>query len=251
MFIVSPTSRGAAPHDRLTVSGGRGSVVVLIDANSAPDVQRGEVATVKMEAGATLSLTRGSWEVALYVIAGRTQVSRTALGPDDAVFVPAGIGIKVQSLSAAKLLVVSHPAADAGVAEPCFLLHGEVPTRTIHDTRLGFLHMSARWLVTGPAAGSVRIAVGQSGFEPYGGAHVLHRHHDASEFLFVLEGQGAHLSDDGEHPMQQGDAASIPAGEWHGFACRGDRTTRAVFGYFGVNSPASAGYELRQIAAET
>lgn len=250
MLIVSPASRAAAPHDRLRVTGGSGSVVVLIDADSAPNARLGEVATVALAAGATLSVVGASWEVALYMISGRAKANQIDLGPDDVVFAPAGTGIEICSDAATQWLVVSNPAAAAAAGAPRIRLKADTPTLAIHDTMRGFLNMSARWPVTGPHAGSTRIAMGQSGFAPNGGAHALHRHHHAAEFLFVLEGQGAHLTEDGEHAMQPGDVAAIPAGEWHGFACRGAGIARAVFGYFGVNSSVDAGYETRETASD-
>jgi quercetin dioxygenase-like cupin family protein len=114
-----------------------------------------------------------------------------------------------------------------------------------HDPALGFFHIRARWLVDGESLASKQLVVGLSTSEASRGAHELHRHAHAAEFFYLLEGVGAHITEDGEEiPVAAGEVTFIPPGEWHGFRNRGSVDARAVFGFFGVNSREAAGYEV-------
>jgi quercetin dioxygenase-like cupin family protein len=121
----------------------------------------------------------------------------------------------------------------------------EADEQELDDASIGFLGMHARWLVEAGVCGSDSIVVGRSRFAPRGGVHELHRHPRTAEFFIVLEGEGAHLDEDGsEVPVEPGDAALLEAGSWHGFRNKGSEEARAVFGFLDVPSLDDAGYEL-------
>jgi uncharacterized cupin superfamily protein len=119
----------------------------------------------------------------------------------------------------------------------------------LDDPATGFIGMNARWLATDEICGTGSIVVGASRFAPEGGAHELHRHSEAAEFFIVLSGEGVQLDEDGgEVPVEVGEAALLPRGSWHGFRNTGTEEVRAVFGFLGVTSLDTAGYELAALA---
>jgi quercetin dioxygenase-like cupin family protein len=114
-----------------------------------------------------------------------------------------------------------------------------------HDPSQNFYNISARWLLDADHIGSDAIVVGQSSFAAVNGAHELHRHPGAGEFLYLLSGSGMHVNEDGsEIKLGPGDITFVAPGEWHGFRNRGDETALAIFGYLGAQSLAAGGYEL-------
>jgi quercetin dioxygenase-like cupin family protein len=143
------------------------------------------------------------------------------------------------------LVIISAPAQESTAASvPSRMMNiPEVDDNPFHMPEQGFYHLSARWLVDG-SIGSHKLVVGQSTFVQNGSSHELHRHDHAEEFFFLLDGNGVHLTEDGEHPMDGGDVVLVPMQEWHGFRNTGAGPARAVFGYFGVNSLETSGYEL-------
>lgn len=115
-----------------------------------------------------------------------------------------------------------------------------------HNPEMGFFNMSARFLVgdDGLASSAFLIGRGAYGDSGHAGGHALHRHPKAEEFLYLLEGDASHLTEDGELPMTTGDIALIPASEWHGIWNPRPIPAQGLFGYLGVSSRQGAGYEL-------
>ena len=111
------------------------------------------------------------------------------------------------------------------------------------DEGAGFIGLGVFWLATKDTIGSDRFLLGASTFEP-GGLHEHHRHPNGDEFLFILEGGGEHLTRDGAVPLNAGEIAYIPAGEYHGYQNREGVLTRTLFGYFGAGNLEDAGYEV-------
>jgi quercetin dioxygenase-like cupin family protein len=101
------------------------------------------------------------------------------------------------------------------------------------------------WLIDRATTGSTQIVFNVTEFSP-GKTHGLHRHPHAEEALYVLSGQGLHLSDGEPARQRAGEVVFIPRGEWHGFANDSDEpaTVIAVFG--GVGSYEEAGYEDKE-----
>ena len=66
-----------------------------------------------------------------------------------------------------------------------------------------------------PSRGSNNIALGTQQV-PIGAGIKMHQHRQADEVLFVLEGTGFGILDDGRAPIEKGSAIFIPNGVWHG-----------------------------------
>ena len=58
---------------------------------------------------------------------------------------------------------------------------------------------------------------------PPGKAHLLHRHPNAEQIMYVLEGACLALSEGGAMRLGEGDAVFIAQGEWHGVRNDSDR----------------------------
>lgn len=112
------------------------------------------------------------------------------------------------------------------------------------DEEAGFIGLGVFWLATKDTIGSEGFLLGASTFEP-GGLHEHHRHPNGDEFLFILEGGGEHLTEDGAMPLSAGEIAYIPAGEYHGYKNEEGVLTKTLFGYFGPGNLDEAGYEVR------
>lgn len=89
----------------------------------------------------------------------------------------------------------------------------------------GAAHTTVRWLIAEPE-GATHFAmrlfeVGPEGYTP------LHRHPWEHE-VFVLEGEGAVVSEDGEHEMSGGSAVFVPEDELHQFKNRGTKPLRML-----------------------
>jgi quercetin dioxygenase-like cupin family protein len=112
------------------------------------------------------------------------------------------------------------------------------------DEEAGFLGLGVFWLATRDTVGTDDFLLGASTFEP-GGLHEHHRHPHGDEFLYILEGEGEHLTPDGAISLCAGEIAYIPANEYHGFKNKEGVLTRTLFGYFGAATLAEAGYEVR------
>jgi mannose-6-phosphate isomerase-like protein (cupin superfamily) len=122
----------------------------------------------------------------------------------------------------------------------------DVADHPAHDPAMGFFHIEARFVVDAESTGSSGTVLGQARSAADGGAHALHRHPHAGEFFCLMDGEGVQIAADGEEvPIRPGDVTYVPAGEWHGFRNTGDVETRAIFGFFGVDSRVAAGYEVK------
>lgn len=108
----------------------------------------------------------------------------------------------------------------------------------------GWIGMTVRWVFTDDTAGASKVTFNVTSFEP-GGAHELHRHPGCEELLYVVEGGGICLTEDGDVPMTRGEVCFVERGEWHGFRNDTDRVTRVICCYGGAGSLERAGYELR------
>lgn len=129
---------------------------------------------------------------------------------------------------------------------PATLHVPSLPRNPIHRPENGFYNMGARWLVSEGGLPSSVFLIGRGAYgEPeLEGGHALHRHLAAEEFLYLLDGQANHLTEDGQIAMAAGDIAFMPALEWHGIWNSGPAAAQSIFGYLGVNSREAGGYEL-------
>jgi quercetin dioxygenase-like cupin family protein len=78
---------------------------------------------------------------------------------------------------------------------------------------------------------------------PPGKVHLLHRHPNAEQIMYVLEGSCLALSEGEPVRLSQGDAMFIALGEWHGVRNDTDRTASTLVIYAGAGTLEEAGYE--------
>jgi quercetin dioxygenase-like cupin family protein len=108
--------------------------------------------------------------------------------------------------------------------------------------RAGWEGMHVWWLVNRAETGADQVVFVRSDF-PSGKMHELHRHPNCEEVIYVLEGSGLHLGEGEPVRLEQGDAAYIGRGEWHGFHNDTGQVTSLIGVYGGVGSLEEAGYE--------
>ncbi len=80
-----------------------------------------------------------------------------------------------------------------------------------------------RWLIRGSHF-DMRLVEVEPSPNPPREQHVHAWEHE----IFIVEGDGAILSEDGEQPFGEGDAIYIPAGEPHTFMNTGKKTLRFI-----------------------
>jgi quercetin dioxygenase-like cupin family protein len=78
---------------------------------------------------------------------------------------------------------------------------------------------------------------------PPGKVHLLHRHPNAEQIMYVLEGSCLALSEGEPVRLNEGDAVFIAQGEWHGVRNDTDQPAVTLVIYAGAGSLEEAGYE--------
>ena len=111
------------------------------------------------------------------------------------------------------------------------------------QARPGWEGMHVWWLVDRVSAGSESLVVNET-LIPASMWHEVHRHPHAEEALYILEGAGLHLTEDGSHRLTQGDVVFIPRNEWHGLANDTDAPLRVVGIFGGAGTYQDAGYDV-------
>ena len=101
--------------------------------------------------------------------------------------------------------------------------------------------MAVRWIVTDATVGAVEHVVGLTVFQP-GAKHHPHRHPNAEEAQYLIQGQGLARVGDVDIEQRAGDTVFVPRNEWHGFTATGDRETIMIWTYGGAASLEQAGY---------
>jgi quercetin dioxygenase-like cupin family protein len=91
-------------------------------------------------------------------------------------------------------------------------------------------------------AGARRIILLSSELPP-GKVHLLHRHPNAEQIMYVLEGSCLALSEVEPVRLNEGDAVYIAQGEWHGVRNDTDRPVLTLVIYAGAGTLEEAGYE--------
>jgi quercetin dioxygenase-like cupin family protein len=79
-------------------------------------------------------------------------------------------------------------------------------------------------------------------FDP-GTKHILHRHPNCEQFMYLVAGSAKALTRDGNVALKAGDGIFIPRNEWHGLLNDGDDVVHLVHVYGGVGSLDEGGYE--------
>ena len=78
---------------------------------------------------------------------------------------------------------------------------------------------------------------------PPGTVHLLHRHPNAEQIMYVLEGSCLALSEGAPARLNEGDAVYIAQGEWHGVRNDTDQPAVTLVIYAGAGTLEEAGYE--------
>jgi quercetin dioxygenase-like cupin family protein len=78
---------------------------------------------------------------------------------------------------------------------------------------------------------------------PPGKVHLLHRHPNAEQIMYVLEGSCLALSEGEPVRLNEGHAVFISQGEWHGVRNDTDRPAVTLVIYAGAGTLEEAGYE--------
>ena len=78
---------------------------------------------------------------------------------------------------------------------------------------------------------------------PPGKVHLLHRHPDAEQIMYVLEGSCVALSEGEPARLNEGDAVFIAQGEWHGVRNDTEKPAVTLVIYAGAGTLEEAGYE--------
>jgi quercetin dioxygenase-like cupin family protein len=78
---------------------------------------------------------------------------------------------------------------------------------------------------------------------PPGKVHLLHRHPNAEQIMYVLEGTCLALSEGGAKRLGEGDVVFIAQGEWHGVRNDSNRPVVTLIIYAGAGTLEEAGYE--------
>jgi quercetin dioxygenase-like cupin family protein len=111
-----------------------------------------------------------------------------------------------------------------------------------HDPAEGWMGMSVQWVVTRNTVGSERTVFGITTFPP-DGRHDIHRHPNAEELEYLIQGEGIARVGDVDVRMKAGDVVLAKANEAHGF-WNTSTTEPAVllWTYAGAASLDEAGY---------
>lgn len=106
----------------------------------------------------------------------------------------------------------------------------------------GWIDMNVKFLITDDSVGSQQTVFGITIFPP-GAKHDIHRHPNAEETEYIVEGHGVARVGEDDVAMGPGDIVFVPANEYHGFYNSSD-TERAVmvWCYGGAASLEQAGY---------
>ena len=78
---------------------------------------------------------------------------------------------------------------------------------------------------------------------PPGKVHLLHRHPNAEQIMYVLEGSCLALSEGESVRLNEGDAVFAAQGEWHGVSNNTDQSAVTLIIYAGAGTLEEAGYE--------
>lgn len=110
------------------------------------------------------------------------------------------------------------------------------------DGKPGWIDMDVRWLVTRDSVGSQQSVFGVTYFPP-GARHEVHRHENAEEIEYLIQGHGVARVGDEDVAMGPGDAVYVARNEYHGFRNTSDTETAVMaWCYAGAASLAEAGY---------
>ena len=112
--------------------------------------------------------------------------------------------------------------------------------------RPGWIEMDVRWLVTRQTVAAEDSVFGVTYFPP-GSRHEIHRHENAEEVEYLIQGQGVARVGEDDVAISVGEAVFVPRNEYHGFRNTSDTETAVmVWCYAGAASLDEAGYITEQ-----
>lgn len=123
-----------------------------------------------------------------------------------------------------------------------------VPRSVAADSSLtdehGWHKMDVRWLVTSGTMPSTQTVVGKTTMPPGVKArHAMHRHPNAEEWEYVIQGVGIKHVGTESFFLRAGDLAFVPQNEYHALENPSDSETLVtIWGYCGASSLEEAGY---------
>ena len=97
-------------------------------------------------------------------------------------------------------------------------------------------------IINRDVAGARKIILLSSELPP-GKVHLLHRHPNAEQILYVLEGSCLALSEGEPVRLSEGAAVFMAQGEWHGVRNDTDQPAVTLVIYAGAGTLEDAGYE--------
>lgn len=108
----------------------------------------------------------------------------------------------------------------------------------------GWHKMDVRWLVTSRNMPSMQTVVGKTSMPPGVKAqHALHRHPNAEEWEYVIQGVGIKHVGGESFVLRAGDLAFVPRNAYHALENASDTETLiTIWGYCGASSLEEAGY---------
>ncbi len=110
----------------------------------------------------------------------------------------------------------------------------------------GWIDMDVRWLVTRQTVGAEDSVFGVTYFPP-GSRHEIHRHENAEEVEYLIQGEGVARVGEDDVAMGVGEAVFVPRNEYHGFRnTSATETAVMVWCYAGAASLEEAGYITEQ-----
>jgi oxalate decarboxylase/phosphoglucose isomerase-like protein (cupin superfamily) len=116
--------------------------------------------------------------------------------------------------------------------------HGAQP----EDGRPGWIDMDVRWIVTRHTVGSNNSVFGITYFAP-GSRHEIHRHENAEEVEYLVQGEGVARVGEDDVAMGVGDTVFVPRNDYHGFRNTSETETAVLVWYYaGAASLDEAGY---------
>jgi oxalate decarboxylase/phosphoglucose isomerase-like protein (cupin superfamily) len=110
------------------------------------------------------------------------------------------------------------------------------------EGRPGWIDMDVRWIVTRQTVGSDNSVFGITYFPP-GSRHEIHRHENAEEVEYLIQGEGVARVGEDDVAMGPGDTVFVSRNEYHGFRNTSDSETAVMVWYYaGAASLDEAGY---------
>lgn len=119
------------------------------------------------------------------------------------------------------------------------------PDRSLKEER-GWHKMDVRWLITDKTVGSTLAVVGRTTMPPgVKSKHALHRHPNAEEWEYVIQGEAIKHCGEESFRLKAGDLAFIPRNVYHGLENTSETETLiTIWGYCGAGSLDAAGYVI-------